>query len=379
MKKDLNRNTRGINHYLHFKSDYENDSDRLFNSLPLFFRIMYLDQPNPWVNQINRFDFLRLATLSSEFNFYQKIKIGDFEYKKISPESKKEIIEVVLTEFLSSIVLRKESLEYTIQEFILCLAYNGGIHMTPDRNEEKFNLLYVDLFLKFPEYCFQLTKAISKVFIDIYDELYSLAVGDNNGHSSNVNFQAKIIENGKMLDGILFEKAYMQFPIRAKKNKGIRFCIDVKIREIQQKNLILAYGHRKNDELKIFMWQQGPKLIFKVLTHNKNKTITIDVESYYEQFITIELAVYPNGKISTSINETLKSVEDLNQKIQIIDGKVVLGSNLDGNEFGNFFEKAIVIQSIDKTDMIRNLGVYALKKININPQRLAFNILKRKI
>ena len=322
MKKDLNRNTRGINHYLHFKSDYENDSDRLFNSLPLFFRIMYLDQPNPWVNQINRFDFLRLATLSSEFKSYQKVKIGEFEYKKISPTGKKNISEVILSEFLSSVVLKKANIKYTIQEFILCLAYNGGIHMTPDKNEEKINLIYEDLFLKFPEFCFEFTKAISKVFIDIYEELYSLSVGNNNAHSSNVNFQPKIVENGKMLDGILFEKAYMQFPIRAKKNKGIRFCLDVKIKNIEQKSPILTYGHRKNDELKVFIWQQGPKLIFKVSTHDNNKTIIIDIESYYEQFSTIELALYPNGKVSVSINETLKSVEDLNQEIQTI-GKML--------------------------------------------------------
>lgn len=377
--KDLNRNTRGINHFLHLKSDYDNDSERLFNSLPLFFRIMYLDQPNPWVNQINRFDFLRLATLSSEFISYQKIKIGEFEYKKIIPTNKKDITELVLTEFLSSVVLKKDNIEFTIQEFILCLAYNGGIHMSPDKNEEKINLLYEDLFLKFAEFCFEFTKSISKVFIDIYDELYSLSVGDNNAHSSNVNFQPKIIDNGKVLDGILFEKAYMQLPIRAKKNKGIRFCIDVKIKAIEHKSPILTYGHRKNDELKVSIWQQGPKLIFKISTHDKNKTITIDIDSYYEQFITIELALYPNGKISISINETLISVDDLNKEIEIIDGKVILGSNLEGNEFGNFFEKAIVIQSIDKTDNIRNLGVYALKILNIKPQRLAYNIITRKI
>jgi hypothetical protein len=377
--KDLNRNTRGVNHYLHLKSDFENDYDRLFNSLPLFFRIMYLDQPNPWINQINRFDFIRLATLSSEFISYQKIKIGDFEYKKINPTNKKDIIEVGLSEFFSSSVLSKKTTEFTIHEFILCLAYNGGIHMSPDKNEEKINILYEELFLKFPEFCFEYTKSISKVFIDIYDELYSLSVGNNHAHSSNINFQPKIIENGKMLDGILFEKAYMQLPIRAKKNKGIRFFLDVKTKAIPQKSPMLTYGHRMNDGLKASIWQQGPKLIFKVSSHDNNKTIVIDIEKYYEQFISIELAIYPNGKISISINEILQFTEDLKQEIQIIDGKVILGSNLDGNEFGNFFEKAIVVQSIDKTDNIRNLGVYALRKLNINPQRLAYNIIERKI
>jgi hypothetical protein len=55
MKKDLTRNTHGIAHFLNLKSDFKNDSDFIFNSLPLFYRIMYIDQPNPWVNQINSF------------------------------------------------------------------------------------------------------------------------------------------------------------------------------------------------------------------------------------------------------------------------------------------------------------------------------------
>src|SRR5690554_5601921 len=122
MKKDLNRNTRGVNHYLHFKSDFKSDSNRLFDSLPLFFRIMYLDQPNPWIHQINRFDFLRLATVSSEFEYYQKIQFGDFEYRKIKPTHPKEINEIELSEFLSTSILRKEDIEYSVQEFILCLA-----------------------------------------------------------------------------------------------------------------------------------------------------------------------------------------------------------------------------------------------------------------
>ncbi|MCS4434275.1 hypothetical protein [Aquiflexum gelatinilyticum] len=377
MKKDLNRKTRGINHYLHFKSDFENESDRLFNSLPLFYRIMYLDQPNPWVNQINRFDFIRLATISAEFEKYQLIQIAEFEYKKINPNSKKDICEIKLDDFFSSNILKSKGKEFTVKEFIMTLGYNGGIHMIPDKNEEKVKILYEELFLIQPDFCFDLTKSISKVLLDIYDELYSLSVGDNNGHSPNVNYQAIIVDQGKILDGILFDKAYMQFPIRAKKNKGIHFCIEIMVKNNSNRNLIMSYGHRKNDELNISIWQQKTKIISKVSTKNSNKTIISDIEDKIGEYFLFEVACYPNGKIVCAINENLKSVEDLKDDIHIIDGKVILGSNLDGNEFGNFQEKCLVIQSIDKNNYTMNLGVYAMRRLNIIPQHIPYNLIKR--
>lgn len=380
MKKDLNRNTRGINHFLHLKSDFENDSERLFNSLPLFHRIMYLDQPNPWVEQINRFDFLRLATLSSDFDIYQKINIGNFKYKRITPLNKIDIIELELADFLSRPILSSGNFEYTAQEFILSLAYTGGIHMKPDKNKEKINFLYENLFLNYPDFCFELTKAISKIFIDIYDELYSLAVGDNNGHSLNINYQAKIVDNGKLLDGALFEKAYMQFPIRAKNKMGIRIYIEIKTSTISNRNVILAYGHRKNKKLNLLIWQQKTKIIASISTDKVNRTIVVDIETLLDHFFTFEIAVYPNGKVSTSINELLKSVDDLEHDVEIIDGKVILGSNLDGTEFGTFYEKTLITQSIDKADMTRNLGIYALfQRMNVPSRILPYNLVKRKI
>lgn len=340
---------------------------------------MYLDQPNPWVNEINRFDFIRLATVSAKFHLYQQIKIADFEYKRITPDSKKDILEIKLDDFFQSNILKHKNEEFTVQEFIMTLSYNGGIHMVPDKNVYKVNLLYETLFLEQPDFCFDITMSISKVLLDIYDELYSLSVGDNNGHSPNVNYQAKIVDQGKMLDGILFERAYMQFPIRAKKNKGIRFCIEIKLTENPNKNFILSYGHRKNDGLGISIWQQKTKLISKVSTAGSSKTIVVDIEDKIDNYFLLEITCYPSGKVVCAIDETLKATEELPNEICIIDGKVILGSNLNGDEFGKFFEKCLVTQSIDKTNCTRNLGVYALRKMNIMAQNIPYNMIKRKI
>ncbi len=340
---------------------------------------MYLDQPNPWANEINRFDFICLASVSGNFNAYQQIKIAHFEYKRITPDSKKNIHEIKLVDFFLSNILKHKNKEFSVQQFIMTLGYNGGIHMVPDKNVDKVNFLYEALFLKQPDFCFDITMSISKVLLDIYDELYSLSTGDNNGHSQNVNYQAKIVEQGKMLDGMLFERAYMQFPIRAKKNKGIRICIEIKLIENPSKNFILSYGHRKNDSLGISIWQQQSKLISIVSAAGLSKTIVVDIEDKIDNFFLLEITCYPNGKVVCAIDETLKATEELPTKISVIDGKFILGSNLNGDEFGKFFEKCLVIQSIDKTNTTRNLGVYALRKMNIITRNIPYNMIKRKI
>lgn len=379
MKKDLNRNTRGIKHYLNFKKDYEEDSDRLFDSLPLFYRIMFLDQPNPWIQQINRFDFLRLAVVSSDFNDFQKILIGNFHFKKIQPSDKKSIIELQLNDFFQSVILKSSKYEYNVQEFILCLAYNGGIHMKPDKkDEEKSNHLYKYLFIKFAEFTFEIIKSISTVLIDIFDEFYSLLSGNNDGHSPNVNFQAMIVNQGKLLDGAYFKKAFMQFPVREKKNKGIRICLNLKLLKNinSDKNPILSYGHRLNKKFQLGIIQSREKLIIQIKISN-TKTIVLDIAELLNDYFLLEVCIYPNGKVSVAINESLKKSEDLNEMVNIIDGKVILGTNLNGEKFGEFYEKMIVLQSIDKFNRTRNLGIYAMERLNIQSQIIPYNLIKR--
>jgi hypothetical protein len=377
MKKDLNRNTRGVKHYLNLKQDFEIESDRLFDSLPLFYRIMFLDQPSPWIQQINRFDFLRLAVVSSEFDDFGKILIGKFSYKKIKVSDNKKKLEIKLEDFFQSTILKSTEYDLTIHEFLLILAYNGGLHMKPDKkDEDKSNFFYKNLFEKFPDFTFELVKSISKVLLEIFDGFQSLLAGNNDGQSPNENFQPMIVKAGKVLDGIYFERAFMQFPIRYKKNKGIRISLLIKLLSSNKsdKNHILWYGHRLNKDLNIGIFQSKNKLIFQI---SMSKTIVIDIANLLDRYFLLEICLYPNGKISIAINKTLKQVEDLNKNISIIDGKIILGSNMSGSHFGEFYEQMTVVQSIDKLNLTRNLGVYGLKKLNIQSRHIPYNLVQR--
>lgn len=376
MKKDLTRNKQGINHFINLKNDFERNSDRILNSLPLFYRVMYLDQPNPWVNQINRFDFIRLAVVSNSFNSYHPFEINNFYFKRIKPMDSSDRFDIELKDFFQSNILKNESFEYNIHEFILCIGYTGGIHMLPDKKKTEF--LYDNLFLINPDFIFDLVRDIAGILIDIYDEFYSLLKGSNDTHSPNNNFQAKTVENGKMLDGAYFEHAYMQIPIWAKKNKGIRFCLEIKLLIHQNENPILWYGHRKDDSLKIGITQNYKTIIVQIFQGNRPiKTIKHDISEIISDYFQLEVAVYPSGKISLATNSILRVVEDLENKVETINGKVILGSDLSAKKFGVFFKRFLVMQSIEKSNLTRTLGVYGFRRLPIESQNLPYQLLKR--
>lgn len=244
-RNSLNRHDRGVTHFLNLKKDYENDSDRLIISLPLFIRIMFLDQPNPWVKEINRFGFIRLAALHNEFGLFDKVIGNNFRYCSKFSRTGNQFQEITLENFLQTIIVEIDIHSFNVQEFILGIAYNGGLHMLPEKQKkEKYDLLYTSLLEPYPDSVMEIVRQVTKILIEIFDEFYSLLVGNNDGHSPNHNFQPMIAKEGKILDGIFFSKAYIQFPIRAKKRMGIRICIELKLSKIEtnENNMIFEYG-----------------------------------------------------------------------------------------------------------------------------------------
>lgn len=379
MKKDLTKNSRGISHYLNLKSAYENGSEQIIKTLTIFYRIMFLDK-NPWITEINRFDFLKLAVVSSEFNEYQKILVGNFNYKKILPNNINTNLEISIETFFDSKILKSDKFEYTIKEFILSLAYTGDLHMSPDKNEEKINYINETLFIKYPEFTYDVTDSISKVLIDIFDEFYSLLNGNSNGISSSNKFQPFVSTDEKTFGEIVYNHSLTQFPIRKKKNKGIRFCLELRLLENNKnKNQILSYGHRNNPELSVDIYQSKTYLIIQI-KKSKQITIKLDVKDLFNKLFFLEVCIYPNGQIVTAINEHLKTTDKLNEPINIIDGKVIIGANLNGDKFGNFHNGMVLFQSIDKLNNTRNLGMYSRPfNLNIQHQNIPFNLIKRKI
>ncbi|WP_333696496.1 hypothetical protein [Flavobacterium sp.] len=380
-KNSLSRNDRGVKHFLYLKKDFENDVERLSISLPLFVRIMFLDEPNTWVKEINRFDFIRLAALDHEFGNLDKEIRNNFKYCSKFDKSGKQFKEIDLDSFFRTIIAEIDNHTYNVQEFILGVAYNGGLHMLPEKHKkEKYGLLYNSLLEPYPESVIEIIIQITKILIEIFDEFYSLLVGNNDGHSSNQNFKPLIAKDGKILEGIYFSKSYIQFPIRAKKNMGIRFCLELKFLQISinENNVIFEYGHQDNKKFRVQLFQVNTFLILKIISPNNSKTIkTIIDDQHHDKFAEIEISIYPSGKIVFAINGLTKHTDDLEENVEIIDGKLILGSNLTGTSFGEFYVKTITVQSIDRVNEMRVLNAYSLRLLKLKPQNIDYRLIKR--
>jgi len=381
MKKlSLKKTDRGINHYLHLKKDFESKNERITTSLPLFIRIMFLDHPNPWIKQINRFDFVKLVVVHKEFGKLNTIINQKTKYNKEIVKSQNNSLEISLLDFLNTEIISLNNFTYSVQEFALGLGYNGGIHMIPEgENKEKYDKLYEQLIEPYPLITLDLTRQVAQSLLETFEELYTLLTGSNTGHASNPNFAPMIVKDGQLLDGIFFKRAYIQFPIRAKKNKGIRICIEIKLSDLtnEQTNPLLSYGHRDNPELLIKLSVSNTMLVVRCVSFEKNKTLTIDISQFLNAFMKLEICIYPNGEVIVAINGIMKANDNLNTNISIIDGKIILGSNLFGTKFSEFYEKTLSIQSVDKSNNMRFLSLYSLKKENVGLQNIPSKLIKR--
>jgi hypothetical protein len=71
--------------------------------------------------------------------------------------------------------------------------------------------------------------------------------------------------------------------------------------------------------------------------------------------------------------------EKINDTLNIVDGKGIIGTDLSGGKFGEFYFKWIGIQSVDKLNTFRTLNVYGMKKVNLFNEGIAYNVIKRKL
>ena len=296
----------------------------------------------------------------------------------LTPGNRKDRSEIPASQFFQTLVLQIDDWQFTIHKFLLGLAYNGSIHMMPTKNTDENDALYEHFFLKYPKEAYDLSREIAQALLDVFNELYSYLNGKKDGFSPNNNFQPMIVSGGKLLDGGWYKRAFMQFPVQAKKGHGIRLMCDLKLHETSENKPILNYGHREKAKLKVSVWQSGAFINSGVsLGGNRPVIGRINIGMHLNRYFDYEIAVYPSGMVSIGINGILKCSLSLKSNVNMSEGKVILGSNLDGKSFGDFFNNELIIQSIDKNDRTKNLGVFGNKILSIRPQKIPYNLIKR--
>ena len=349
-RKSLKRDVRGLSHYHSLKNDLENNSERIATSLPLFVRVMFFDQPNEWVKKINRFDFLRLACLDSEFPSIQyslnsnvdvcaNVYPRDVKYKELS-----------LNGFFDSEIIEIGDNKITVKEFIFAVGYNGAIHMIPDQSRDtNYDLIYDSILEAETDFSYDLIIQISKVLIDIFEEYESLLNGNKDAHSRNHQFQPMNIREGKILDGIYFKRAYLQLAIILKKRKGLAIKSSIKVSTgIRKNNIILSYGHRENNDLNIRVFQNGKNLFYELSSKGESKILKADIGQFDNTYFELEISFFPNGKTSLAINDKKFDEFDWKKELNIVDGKIIIGSNLNGSGFGEFSERELEVFTTDE-------------------------------
>ncbi|WP_421976081.1 hypothetical protein [Roseivirga seohaensis] len=377
--KKFNKHTRVRDHFDRVKNHLEKGSDELVDSLPLFIRIMFLDLPNEWTLKMNKFDFILNVKLHKSYNTSIKI-IGKVKYHEFILPQNNNCDYLSINEFLSSELIVLENQPYTVQDFILSIGYNGGIHLTSDQIKHK--TVFENFIEKHESISLYLLKQIGQVVIKMYDEIFEIEKGEKLfGFSPTFKDSPMIVNGGRMLDGLYYNKSILQFPIIDSNLIGIRICLDLKLVDTSIKNgVIFQIGNRKFKENSIItLTQEGSFLIFRHVKGLEKQEIKVKVnEECNRNFSNLEFCIYPDGKALYAENFFTKFQSPTKVKIQLGFSKFCLGSDLSGIYKGKFYNSTLIIQSITKENIMRPLISTSIRKLlKVTPIQLSYQTLVR--
>ncbi|WP_421947412.1 hypothetical protein [Phaeodactylibacter xiamenensis] len=352
------------------------ESKRLYDSLPLFVRIMFLDHPSTWLEEINKFDFFTLISVAPEYDLLIDLSPNQKMVQVLYPYGK-EKMHIRLSDFLSLNIIEINGIFYTIKDFCLSLAYNGGLHMIP--LEQKHEIIYEEFFIKHEDHAWRLVKQVANCFVDLFS-FYEEVLGSlRDGYSFHEGYQPKVIENGKTLEGMQFSNSCMQFAIKRSRRRGIRICMEIRLKNKNSNELLLEFGHRKRSGKIFSIKTSGKFLLFQVSKSNKKmKAIKWKIEEdIYQKFYLLEFAIYPSGTFLFAANNYLKCIDKIGSTFDILIGRLCLGCDLELKEFGSFMVKKIIIQSIDRQHRTLDLNVVGLDEIKTKSLQIPPQIIKR--
>lgn len=368
-----------FNKFNGLKEDIENKSDKLTESLPLFFRHMFIDG-NEWYDEINRFDYLKKGYVTNEFGgLNKKFRNHICFCSDIFNESKNQK-PISLEQFNKTVIIKINSTPITVQDFILGIAYNGPIHRDPSGEKGKlYELIYIEFLIKYLDLSADLLLQISKFYVSVFQIFQEIFSGKTDGLVHEIGYGPIVYQDGKMLDGPLYDKSYGQIPVIQSKRSGLRICIEIKFIDFENKeNIILEYGHSKNGFFKISLIQVSNLLIFKIKINGIFKTMKLEIERI-EKYQEIEIAVYPDGNSLIAKNRFVKDKFKFDTSVSLINGKVIIGADLSGSKFGKFQMRKISIHSIDTKNNFSQLFYGSLKRRTINHgnENIPFNQIHR--
>jgi len=371
----FDKSVRALGLYENLKKDVEEERDEILNSLPQFVRIGLIEKQIGWYQEVNRYDLLVPFAVHNSFSILTSLGKDIKACTTIKPLKKatKFISEQEFRE--SSEIIELEGNSFSVQDFILAIAYHGTFHWKPDKKPE-LNQLYEKFIQQYPQTAFQMAIQIGYCIVKSFEEVYKKFTGDNNAYTTVHDHQPMIVKDGELIkDGqgkstTYFSNSYIQLPIRKQSRCGIRICLDIQFSETPSQGFIFTYGHRDKDKI-ILTCEHVNKMIL-VKTHSTysdvKRLIRIPItESMRKEPFKLEVALYPRGQLVVAINEWLSDCTKIPRSFSIYDGKLMVGSDLDGEKTGTFLHSALTVEAIDNKSRLRSLFISGLMKIGNFP------------
>jgi len=366
---------RGLQRYIQLGRDIKDQSERLFDSLPLFVRIVMTEKggSSRW-KEFNKFDLINPVQLDDGFGKRTSV-FNDYRFdSKIfyQPGSGKKQKLLSCSEFLQAVLLKTPSDAFSVQEFILSIAYHRGIHNS--RDDPRLTILYNDFIIPNHEISFSLLIDVARTLYDAFEEVFLKFSLDNNFFTREHGFQPQTVENGKIIrapgtgqPAIRFNRSYLQGPIRACMSHGLRISTKLSLLEKSKKTRFLfAYGHREKRTPSISCMYAGDQLIATAssVQGNESKSLKTRITPILQDSLFIlEVALYPTGEFILGINEKLIESSSINTSFSVYNGKFILGADLDGVRNGSFLQAELSIENITKQGWTKRVFSSALRRL----------------
>lgn len=345
--------SRGYKKFEKLKKSFESNDDDIIDDLGIFTRIMFYDEPHPWINYINKFNIVRLTRLSSAINDGFTTLDHSISYNSHFHKPSDDIFEVTFNEFFDLEFLEINGTTYTIKDFIFSIMYNGAQHMKPSgAKADIYNEIYQNFILSNQEFAKALCITIAEILLDAFSEITEI---NKNGTLDllglNRTLQPMIIRSGVMLPAPLFQHCIMQLVIYSEKfvDKGIRIILEIQ-NNIHSNGILLNY---KGSDCEFRISLYGRTLVATIITGKTRRLLRARVPS--ETFFQLEFVIYPDNTTHIAIDGAVIDVNSLETAFIFDDGVLELGGAFGRKSYARFYHRSLVIQTINVSN---DLSIY---------------------
>ena len=344
MENPFETSKRALNLYENLKKDVEDQSENLLISLPQFLRIGLIEKKSGWYNDINRYDFIVPFNVHRLFPVRSRLTSTLNVCSNIRPISDSGNISVSESGFLKAPVIELNGEEFSVQDFVLSIAYHGTFHYKTDK--PRLEKLYREFIKKEHALAFQLGLQIAETFIDSFSAAYKAFKGNTDGHSDKHN-QKPIMDRSNDIAKIKFVNAYSQFPINALTYNGTKIYLDVRLDDTETEGVLFAFGNRNTSTVQLLCEYNSRFILVKVRNGSFIQTTKMELtDEILSDFFKLEVIVYCSGKLVISINGNYLHSSGELKTFGKSENKLIVGANLDGEARGKFWVKRLRVAAV---------------------------------